>query len=85
MFDVKISDILKRAGEDFCPSKVSLAGNRVALVEGQKGNLSFSDVSVKFKMPDGTLEVSGEKLVIEEISKTAAIVSGKISGVFYDR
>lgn len=69
MFDVKISDILKRAGEDFCPSKVSLAGNRVALVEGQKGILSFSDVSVKFKMPDGTLEVSGENWLSKKFQK----------------
>lgn len=85
MFEAKISDILKRAGEDFCLSKVTVEARRAVVVEGQKGIISFSDNLVKFKMRDGVLKVEGERLSVEEVSKTAAIVSGKISGVNYDR
>ncbi len=64
--------------------KITLDSNESILIENYKGILEYSDVFVRVNTSDYTIAISGEKLVIDYMTKEEISVSGKLIRVEYD-
>ena len=64
--------------------KITLDSNESILIENYKGILEYSDVFVRVNTSDYAIAISGEKLVIDYMTKEEISVSGKLIRVEYD-
>lgn len=56
-------------------------GSGECLIEQHRGVLSFEPCRIRFLTEQGTVELTGEELVCEQLTETRAKVRGAIKGV----
>lgn len=83
MFIEEITKKLRLDNPELTKLKTVVLDKSAILVEGHKGLLFFSKEEIKMRIPNGTVTVAGENLSLREVSKTEAMISGKILRVEY--
>lgn len=84
MFFDEIKKSLKIENLEFASPVVTVFGRVGASVEGHKGVLYFSSEEIRFKTKGRILSISGQNLVIIEVSEHDAVVSGSVEKVNYE-
>ena len=63
------------------PYQIVMLGNFLLYVEGFSSLMTYSDVSIVFKVKGGVITVEGKDLVIKEMSPSTITIKGIISRV----
>ena len=61
--------------------KVTLTGGKELFIEGHRGIVSYSEQEIICRVKRDKLEISGEKLYVEEINEDELLVSGIVLGI----
>ena len=61
--------------------KVTLTGGKELFIEGHRGIVSYSEQEIICRVKRDKLEISGEKLFVEEINEDELLVSGIVLGI----
>jgi len=64
--------------------KVTAIGRGEVMIENYKGIMDFQDGMIRINTNNGVIRVTGERLVIREITSEEIIIGGKISNIDYD-
>lgn len=64
--------------------KVTAIGRGEVLIENFKGIMDFQDGMIRINTNNGVIKVTGETLIIREITNEEIIIGGKISNIDYD-
>ena len=61
--------------------KLVMLGNSSLIIENYKGIIEYGDCRIRINTCTGMIKITGDKLVIKEITSEDIMVSGKISGL----
>ena len=64
--------------------KVTSIGRGEVLIENFKGIMDFEEGMIRINTNNGIIKVSGNGLIIREITNEEIIIGGKISNIDYD-
>jgi sporulation protein YqfC len=64
--------------------KVTAIGRGEVMIENFKGIMDFQDGMIRINTSNGVIKVTGDRLVIREITSEEIIIGGKISNIDYD-
>lgn len=79
----EIKDKFKTLQSKSLPYQSVMIGNYLIYVEGFSSLILYSNQSVVFKVKNGVLTISGESLIIKEMSISTITISGEIKSVEY--
>ncbi len=61
--------------------KLVMLGNNSLIIENYKGIIEYGDCRIRVNTCTGMIRITGDKLVIKEITSEDILVSGKISSL----
>lgn len=64
--------------------KVTAIGRGEVLIENFKGIMDFQNNMIRINTNNGVIKVTGDRLIIREITSEEIIIGGKISNIDYD-
>lgn len=79
---------LPKKGNNSCLFKKSLVeiwGTGRILIENHLGILQYSDEMILVRINSGTLEITGENLCIQQITKIQLVIFGQLEGIRLNR
>lgn len=79
---VRALDLPSEAAEG--ETRVQLLGRERMLVENHRGIYEYRGDLVRLKCADGMMRISGDGLILQELSRSRLFVGGSISGFFYE-
>ncbi len=62
-------------------SKMVLLGDKEFLIENVKGIIEYDNTKIRVNTLSGEIQVSGQKLIINEITKDELLIKGKIKNI----
>lgn len=66
-------------------SLVEIWGTERILIENHLGILQYSDEMILVRINSGTLEITGENLCIQQITKIQLVIFGQLEGIRLNR
>ena len=64
---------------------VELAGHSRVLIENHIGVLSYSQEEITIRVSYGCLQISGQKMMLVEMTREQLVISGQIDGIIVHR
>lgn len=62
-------------------AQIELSGNREAAIEGCRGIIEYGDSEIALNLGDVTAIFAGEKLQMKCMTKTGAVIEGRITAI----
>ena len=81
----KITNALALPKEVALDLPIVLATGRGELsIENYKNLIEFTDTAIRIRTRDGTIAITGERLILKQITTESLLIKGRVSGIIYE-
>ena len=53
-------------------------------IENYKNLIEFTDTTIRVRTRDGTISVTGERLILKQVTGESLLIKGRVSGILYE-
>ena len=63
---------------------VLATGRGELTIENYKNLIEFSETAIRIRTREGAISVTGERLILQQITAEILVIKGRISGILYE-